>query len=102
MNGSYQHTLLHLLLKPFPISQPPPTNTIVIEPVTETPKVSEIQLYQPQQHISQTPPHSQLPSSPIPPLSSIVCAPHIEIPNITTSRRSPLRDSGNQVSEDTP
>lgn len=31
-----------------PISQPPPTNTTVIEPVTKTSKVSETQLHQPQ------------------------------------------------------
>lgn len=84
------------------MSQPPPTKTIVLEPITKTPKVSETQLdQQQQQQIPQTPPSSQLPSSPIPPQSLIVSAPHTKNPNITPPRRSPSRDYGNQVSEGT-
>lgn len=82
-----------------PISQPPPTQTVILDPITETPKVYETQLHQQQQEIPQTPLPSQLHSSPIPPPSLIVYAPHTETPNITTPKRSPSRYSGNSVSE---
>lgn len=72
-----------------PILLPPPTETPILEPITKTPIVYET-LFQQQQHqIPPTPPLSYLLSSPIPPPSQTISAPHIENPKIKTPRTSP-------------
>lgn len=91
MNMSFQHNPLHLNLKTFPYHKHHPQTVTSKPPIYDQHKLGHTTILEIHP--------STLPS----PISNpLIFAPQIENPNFTTPRRSPSRDYGNSVSEDTP